>query len=139
MVCVGDMVTFTLGEMGLHLDVGVVDYKTCRTPFEEADVIRGLFGHRKRVCNEAGTISDEAYGTIKEAMGYEFPLDPPLLIEVEGEEDLLLIPVVMYAPDNAVLLYGQPGEGMVVVRPEEGLRKKMASYLETMEEYYERG
>jgi hypothetical protein len=35
---------------------------------------------------------------------------------VEGEEDLLALPLFAMAPDGSVVLYGQPLEGLVVVR-----------------------
>jgi uncharacterized protein (UPF0218 family) len=35
---------------------------------------------------------------------------------VEGEEDLLTLIAVLYAPKNALVLYGQPHEGLVAVR-----------------------
>jgi uncharacterized protein (UPF0218 family) len=35
---------------------------------------------------------------------------------VEGEEDLLTIVAVLYAPDGSFVVYGQPNEGIVVVK-----------------------
>jgi uncharacterized protein (UPF0218 family) len=37
-------------------------------------------------------------------------------IIVEGEEDLAALPALMLAPEGALVLYGQPGEGIVAVR-----------------------
>ena len=37
------------------------------------------------------------------------------MIFVDGEEDLLAIPAVLESPDNALVVYGQPSEGLVVV------------------------
>jgi len=34
---------------------------------------------------------------------------------IDGEEDLLVLPVVQYAPIGSVVYYGQPGEGLVKV------------------------
>jgi len=33
-----------------------------------------------------------------------------------AEEDLLAIPVIALAPVSAIIFYGQPGEGIVVVK-----------------------
>jgi hypothetical protein len=38
------------------------------------------------------------------------------LIKVIGEEDLIALPLIAYAPIDSVILYGQPSEGIVVVR-----------------------
>jgi len=34
---------------------------------------------------------------------------------VDGEEDLAVIPCVLMAPEGSLILYGQPGEGVVLV------------------------
>ena len=39
----------------------------------------------------------------------------PVRITVNGEEDLLVLPVCIHAPDNAIVMYGQPNEGLVLV------------------------
>ena len=133
-VCVGDMVTYTLLKFGIRMDVAVVDYKTCRGDFAYAEMIRSMTSNNKKILNHPATISDEAYKTIKMAMEGSFPKDPTLLIEVEGEEDLLLMPAVVHAPGNAVLFYGQPNVGMVAVYPDKELRNTMIDFLEIMED-----
>ncbi len=39
-----------------------------------------------------------------------------LILLVDGEEDLLTLVAVLYAPENALVVYGQPNQGIVVVR-----------------------
>lgn len=36
-------------------------------------------------------------------------------ILIDGEEDLLVLPAIIYAPLGARVYYGQPGEGLVEV------------------------
>jgi hypothetical protein len=38
----------------------------------------------------------------------------PVTIVVDGEEDLAVIPLVLAAPDGAIVLYGQPHKGVVL-------------------------
>ena len=133
-VCVGDMVTYTLLKFDIRTDVAVVDYKTCRGDFAFAKTIRSMTPNRLKIRNDPATISDEAYEVVKNIMGGSFPLDPTLLIEVDGEEDLLLIPAVVHAPGNAVLFYGQPNVGMVAVYPDIELRNTMMDFLGMMED-----
>ena len=57
---------------------------------------------------------------------------PPVRITVNGEEDLLVIPVCIHGPDNAIIMYGQPNEGLVIARLTEDLRKKTKSILDSM-------
>ena len=54
-------------------------------------------------------------------------------IMVHGEEDLLVIPVCIYAPENAVVFYGQPNEGLVIVKVTSDIRNKTQKLLDLME------
>jgi uncharacterized protein (UPF0218 family) len=78
--------------------------------------------------NPAGQITAQSIDVIKEAMG----LEPPVQIVVNGEEDLLVIPVCIYAPVNTVVLYGQPNEGLVVVPVTDEIRNKTKEILSLM-------
>jgi uncharacterized protein (UPF0218 family) len=62
-----------------------------------------------------------------------FTLPSPVRIVVNGEEDLLVIPVCVHAPDNSIVLYGQPHEGLVVVEITPEIRNKTQSLLDLME------
>ena len=48
----------------------------------------------------------------RDAMGW----NGPTVIDVEGEEDLSPILLILLCPLGAVIMYGQPGEGIVVRR-----------------------
>jgi uncharacterized protein (UPF0218 family) len=61
--------------------------------------------------NPAGTISKQAVDVLQIAL--ETP--PPVTVKVQGEEDMLALPLFIMAPKGSVVLYGQPLEGMVVV------------------------
>ncbi len=50
-----------------------------------------------------------------------------------GEEDLLVLPVCIHAPENAVVLYGQPNRGLVIVRITPEIRNKVETLLDLME------
>ena len=41
-------------------------------------------------------------------------LSAPVTVLVDGEEDLAVIPLVMAATDGAIVLYGQPHQGVVL-------------------------
>ena len=56
----------------------------------------------------------------------------PARIAVAGEEDMLVIPACLYAPDGAAVMYGQPGEGIVVVPAGRDARNRAKSVLERM-------
>ena len=78
--------------------------------------------------NPPGEIYLECIDIIRECL----TSTSPIRIEVNGEEDLLVIPVCIYAPDGAVVMYGQPNEGLVVVHVDSEIRNKTKSLLSLM-------
>ena len=81
------------------------------------------------VDNPPAEITPQSIEIIKKS----FSKRPPVRLNVNGEEDLLVIPVCIYAPDNAVVLYGQPNEGLVVVKVTPEIRNKTQKLLDSME------
>jgi len=81
------------------------------------------------VDNPAAEITPQSIDIIKKA----FTMKPPVRISVNGEEDLLVIPVCIFAPENAVILYGQPNEGLVIVKITPEIRNKTQKLLDSME------
>lgn len=79
--------------------------------------------------NPAGHITAQSIDTIKGALESK----PPVQIVVNGEEDLLVLPVCMHAPQNAVLMYGQPNEGLVIVKITQEIRNKTQELLNLMD------
>jgi len=127
-VTVGDVVTRDAVEQGLKLDLALVDLKTKRTEREE--VPRWVFKKSVRAWNPPGLITAEAYELVARCLKEE----GGVLIEVEGEEDLLTIPCVVHAPSGSIIIYGQPNEGVVVLVVDEGVRAFFKSLLEAYEE-----
>jgi uncharacterized protein (UPF0218 family) len=103
---VGDVVTHNLQKRGIIPAVAVVDGYTMRTPCRRVPVIRG---ESIRVKNPAGTLTDDLIRALEHAVEH-----PPVTVIVDGEEDLAVIPLVIAAPDGAIVLYGQPRQGVVL-------------------------
>jgi uncharacterized protein (UPF0218 family) len=78
--------------------------------------------------NPPGEISTQSIDAIKNS----FKMKPPVRININGEEDLLVIPVCLYAPENSVVMYGQPNEGLVIVSIDQEIRKKTQLTLDSM-------
>jgi len=78
--------------------------------------------------NPPGEITEESISIIRNA----FVMVTPVRIIVSGEEDLLVLPVAVYAPDNSVILYGQPNEGLVLVHLTEEVRNRARSIMSHM-------
>ncbi len=81
------------------------------------------------VDNPPAEITSQSISIIREA----FTLQTPVRLFVNGEEDLLVLPVCVYAPENSVVLYGQPNEGLVIVKITPEIRNKVQTLLDLME------
>ncbi len=113
-ITVGDKVTQTALELGFKPKFSIVDYKIERK--EITYNYKDLFENILKSDNEAGGISENAVKDIRESLKYN-----NTLLEIKGEEDLLVLPVVLEY-ERGIVIYGQPGEGIVVV--EINLEKK---------------
>jgi GTP-dependent dephospho-CoA kinase len=81
-----------------------------------------------QVINPQGTITQEAMLVIKEALeGNEH-----IHIVVKGEEDLLTLIAVLYAPENAFVVYGQPYSGIVVIKVTSEKKALVQEFLNAM-------
>ncbi len=125
-VTVGDRVTETLQETtGRPPDVFVVDGMERRTAREIPRVAHGSTLEAK---NPAGRITKSARSAIKRA----FAAEKPVMVLIDGEEDLLTIPAVIDAPLGAVVFYGQPLEGVVAVEVDERSKERARDILRRM-------
>jgi GTP-dependent dephospho-CoA kinase len=124
-ISVGDVVSKNLHEFNIHPQLTVIDYKSLRNqtiPREEA-VEKTVY-----VNNPQGTITQQAISAIKIAL----KKNEHTHIVVEGEEDLLTLIAVMYAPENAFIVYGQPHSGIVVVKVSLQRKTLVKKLLKTM-------
>ena len=78
--------------------------------------------------NPAGSITSEAIVAVRKALKGK----KPVRVLVDGEEDLLAIPVVEAAPLGSVLHYGQPGVGVVVVSVDARAKASVARTMSAM-------
>ncbi|WP_321422303.1 GTP-dependent dephospho-CoA kinase family protein [uncultured Methanobacterium sp.] len=128
LISVGDITTQNLQKAGLIPHLGIIDNVVERKPAAYDVVYDNV---TLNVKNPPGVITDELQETIKEAFqllktGFR------VLILVEGEEDLAAIPCILMAPSGSLVLYGQPGEGLVVCEVDKVIDKvkKLKSKLE---------
>mgnify|MGYP000064708268 CR=1 FL=1 len=108
-ITVGDVVTSNALKHGLRPWAAIVDGKAMRRPVAE-ELPLASWSKRLRVMNPPSTISEDAWSAVGMAVR-----EGDTLVLVEGEEDLLALVAILCAPEGAVVLYGQPGEGVVLV------------------------
>lgn len=124
-VTVGDATTEKLLSLGFAPDVEIVDSREMRRDRDPpASKYHGII----RTSNPAGCLTDEALQAVSEALWSE----KPVRILVEGEEDLMALPVLALYPNGTTVLYGQPKRGLVVLRINEDIRRVALSFLRKM-------
>ena len=126
-VTVGDVVTRSLISMGVRPDLVIIDGKTLRGPEEK---IKYKLDETYKLTNPAGLITSDAWKVIDKALKRNKKIE----IIVNGEEDLLGMPVILLAPKGSLVLYGQPNEGIVIVTVNEEIRQFAEHILSRMEE-----
>ena len=127
LISVGDIVSRNMIEHGVSLNVLIVDNKVMRKPIQPitVDADQTLYAQ-----NPPGTITDEAWAAIRSAVEQK----GQTRVIIDGEEDLLTLVTVLSTPEHALVVYGQPHVGIVVVKVTEEMREKMRLIVDAMEE-----
>ena len=127
-ISVGDVVSNNMTRHGISLKLLIVDNKLMRDPIQPIAVDANQTLHLK---NPPGTLTEEAWTVIKEALRRK----RRTRVLVDGEEDLLTLVAVLCAPENSLVVYGQPHEGIVVVKVTEKTRETMRHIIDAMEQF----
>ena len=122
LISVGDQTTKNLLDNDLYPDLGIIDNRIQRKDHNH-DIIRTE--NILKADNPAGTITKNLWETIESAISLILEDKENRIIEVSGEEDLAVLPCLLVAPEDAVILYGQPNEGLVFVNVSEGKDKAL--------------
>ncbi|MEW6748205.1 MAG: DUF359 domain-containing protein [Candidatus Micrarchaeota archaeon] len=130
LVSVGDVCTLGLLAMGIRPHLAVFDHLFMRRRLEPG-MIRILelhFKEPKKYKNTPGTLSERLLADAPRL------LDEGGAVLIEGEEDLTALAFIMAAKEGDIIIYGQPEEGMVIVEPDEELKKKVAGWIKMARE-----
>ena len=136
-VAVGDVVSYHLSQAGHRPKIVVVDGLSEREPIEES-VGRGLpdVDTTVTVENPPATVTAELVDAIRTALSRS----ATTRVNVNGEEDLAVLPALLLARDGTTVVYGQPGEGMVAVPVNEDTRvaaRERLSLMDRDEEFWD--
>lgn len=127
-ITVGDVVSLTFRRHGVRPLLSIYDGSTERR--EMTDFARLVEDEPKEVVsNPAGRITARMAEAVRRGIGGEFDL-----IRVDGEEDLAMLPCLLYAEDGTVVVYGMPGRCMMAVTTDGAVRKRAAELVAKMEE-----
>jgi uncharacterized protein (UPF0218 family) len=125
LILVGDAVARNASQMGMMPDVMIIDNREKR---RKANPFSYTAKHVLRTRNLPGTIESGAWEVVEEAIR-----KGNSAVIVEGEEDLLALVAALSSPDGSLVVYGQPGEGIVLVRVSATEKRKISKVVEGME------
>ncbi len=123
LITVGDIVSLSAAQAGRTADITIIDGRTRRHLLDKDHAVSFDNLYKRATHNAPGTISYDAAKTIKEAISDFETTHAEQLIVVSGEEDLLAIPAILFAPLQSIVLYGQFDVGIVVVKVTEQSKK----------------
>ena len=125
-ITVGDRTTENMLQLGLKPQVQIIDGLEKRN---QRIVLTDDTVNTNLSCkNPPGEITEESIQVIQKA----FSCESPVRITVDGEEDLLVIPVCIHAPENSIVMYGQPNDGLVIIRVTPEIKAKVQKILDLM-------
>jgi uncharacterized protein (UPF0218 family) len=123
---VGDVVSRETLAAGIPVNLRIVDQMTLRKRISQVEI---KAEQTYRVSNPAGVITIEAWDAVRKAVR-----DREAVIYVDGEEDLLAIPAILESPDNAIIVYGQPSQGIVLVTASPDTKGEVRKMVDRMTE-----
>ncbi len=124
-ISVGDIVSRNLHKSNINPQLTIIDNLSLRDQKlpKEAAVDKTVY-----VKNPQGTITHEAIVAVKEALEG----NQHIHIVVDGEEDLLALIAVLYAPENSIVVYGQPYTGVVIIKATPEKKDQVKAFLNSM-------
>lgn len=125
-ITVGDRTTENMINLGIMPQIQIIEglEKRNKRLVPKDDTINTNLSCK----NPPSEITDESTQVIQKAFSYKLPVR----IIVNGEEDLLVLPVCIFAPENSVVMYGQPNEGLVIIHITPEIRAKVQKILDAM-------
>ena len=125
-VSVGDVVSENMTKHGILPHLVIVDNKTMRESIKPVFIETDQTLYLK---NPPGTLVDEAWTVIRGALEQKVRTK----IIIDGEEDLLTLVVVLCASEGSFVVYGQPHEGIVIIRVTKRKREMVQRIVNAME------
>lgn len=124
---VGDVVMRSFMAQGLPINLAIFDNKNKRGPL--VDQLPEKDKTVSVVTNTPGTISQDAIAKIIDLQKKVTTNKTPQFLKVFGEEDLLVLPLILTAPLMSAIYYGQSDRGIVMVKVTEEEKAKTENFL----------
>lgn len=124
-IAIGDACTVHLLKAKITPYLAIFDLKTERAPVDDEvqKTLNEKYPHPRVYENYPGTLSDKIL------------LDAPKIMEtggsikIIGEEDITALAFMQFLDKKTILVYGQPGKGMVVVEGNNTTKKRLELFM----------
>jgi len=130
-IAIGDVVAENMTKNYIPIQVIIVDSKVLRKTIHpiETEAQKAL-----HVTNPPGTLTPKAWTLVQQALRQ----DQTTKILVDGEEDLFTLVAVSQAPENSLVVYGQPHAGLVAVKVTAETKRKVQLIIDAMQPIVEK-
>jgi cytidyltransferase-like protein len=124
LISVGDVITLNLKKVNIYPHLSIIDGRTHRKALDAHIINTILNKERIEAPNEKGTIQIEAVKALYELFvsGHRGATKQ---LYITGEEDLLTLVAVLFAPLNTHVWYGQQGVGAVDIQVTEKMKERV--------------
>ena len=122
LITVGDASSENISQLGIKSNIQIIDLMERRNKRKFPNL---TWDEKRSITNPPGTLSTESIILLRDLIKQNIDS----LIVVDGEEDLLALPSILFSPIHAHVLYGQPNEGLVIVSVTESLKVKVYGIL----------
>ncbi len=129
-IAVGDVTVLSMQEFGSMPDIALVDGLTKRRPWEPFNKIDESGYDNVMECESpAGNITEALLVCCESSITNWNKDGSSTLIKINGEEDLAPLILHPLAPLGSIIIYGQPGKGVVIRWTEEASKERCRNLL----------
>jgi pantetheine-phosphate adenylyltransferase len=123
-IAVGDVTVKKLNESSIAQDISTVDFKVARKKIYSSFLDLNFPKDRTIIIveNPSGHITHDLF--LKIINIFRLGFDKKIIIKIDGEDDLAVLPLILAAPLNSVVYYGQPDVGLVKILVSEKIKNR---------------
>ncbi|MFW9923002.1 MAG: GTP-dependent dephospho-CoA kinase family protein [Candidatus Thorarchaeota archaeon] len=133
-IFVGDFCVSEALKNGIIPDISIIDGLNLRKQTDEITIHNAKVINTK---NPPAMITKNTWLMIKQIISSKLGTskeksEEPIVLFIDGEEDLLVFPAVLESPVKTIVVYGQPHEGVVVIKVTLIIKLKFKRLIERM-------
>lgn len=128
-ITVGDIITDSFLKVGVDPDVKIIDFKSRRKPIKRDTLIKDSLYKDCLYLNKPGTINLKTAEKLKQMIRKRSVGPYGSWLIVDGEEDLLTLPAILFTPLNSLVLYGHWQYGIIAVEVDEEIKDKVRNII----------